>query len=224
MNRLLIFSIFFTFVAFPPSSFAQTSPTAYITWRANNFYPAGFTGKALPTPGTRILVAAEIVKNGKLFDSSTSLFSWSVDGRLALTGVGKKEYSFTATKNDNNSHFVQVSVKMGVDIAVDSLTIPLTIPQAVIEAPFPFGRVPENTKGSAQAIPYFFNVTSFSDLLFSWRVNSFEKNAGTNNQLAFETGSPQLASDKLLEIVSYIQTAKGAYELATSRAQLTIIK
>ncbi|MFA6407562.1 MAG: hypothetical protein WCV80_02550 [Candidatus Paceibacterota bacterium] len=216
--------LLFLLVALPLSSFAQTSPTTYITWRANNFYPAGFKGKALPTPGTTIIIAAEVIKSGKLFDSSTATFSWSVDGRSALTGVGKKEYSFVATKKDSKSHFVQVSIKSGMETITGAITIPLTVPQTVIEAPFPMKKVSENIKGNIQAIPYFFNITSISDLLFSWRVNSFNKNAGSDNQLTFETGSPQLATDRLLEIVSYIQNTKGIYELATSRTQLTIIK
>src|SRR3989338_5844802 len=97
-RRKKLFSLFGLFVLaaliFANASFAQTSsPRVLLTWQAKNYVPAGYLGKALPSPSSIVTASVEIIDQGKIADLSKNNVYWYLNGSLVGSGVGKKTVS-----------------------------------------------------------------------------------------------------------------------------------
>ncbi|MCL5114251.1 MAG: hypothetical protein M1604_00515, partial [Patescibacteria group bacterium] len=57
-------------IAAKTSAQAANNYSAIITWRANDYYPSDFLGKALPTNGTTVSLSVIVLNNQKIQDAS----------------------------------------------------------------------------------------------------------------------------------------------------------
>lgn len=217
-----IYFLLFLFFAIPLAAGADTGSSLFVTWKANNLFPSNFQGKALPSPGTSIDVSVEMAKNGVIADPAKTLFTWAVDGRNVVEGMGKNRFTFSAEKNADNAHFVRVTAETGSESVNSSINVPVVAPFSVIETPFPFNSIPKNTRVSLRAVPYFFNVSSLQDLLFGWQMNDFKANMKQDNVLSFDVGDPNRNTAKEVNITSYTQNSLKDYEIIITRKTLTI--
>lgn len=200
---------------------AQTPITQIIiTWRANNFYPADYKGKALAAPNTPITVGAEIIQNNKFADSSKASFIWYVDEKLISRGDGLKEAMFTANKPVGDSHFVMVSVKLDGKTIENSVRIPVERPIVVVDLPLPGSITRAGSEILIRAVPFFFNVPSLDDLKFSWQVND-QKTEGKDS-LLLKIGAPQTQSQKIIRIDSFVQNLRDLLEFGRVKSQLFV--
>ncbi len=204
---------------------AQAPAQVILTWQANNFYPADYTGKALATPNTPVTVSTEILRDGKLIDLSKGTFTWYVDEKLLNRTQGLKEILFTVKKPVGDSHFIRVTIQSGNDFFESSIRIPVSQQIVVLESPYPNNIVRAGSQAVLQAMPYFFNIPSFQDLTFSWQINDGERGGnGSDNQLVLNIGTPQTPNQDKLRITTFVQNENNLLEFANERLRLTIIK
>ena len=201
---------------------AQTPAQVIMTWRADNFYPADFGGKAPATPGTPITVSTEVLRGGKLTDLSDAAFTWYVDEKLRGRGEGLKEIAFSANKSVGDSHFIRVNIQSSEgEVFESSIRVPISSPMVVLESPYPNQLVKSGDRAEVTAVPYFFNVSSFQNLNFFWRVdNGATEESGNDNQLTLNTGGAK--PGQTIQITGTARNIKNALEAATSRIRLVI--
>lgn len=226
-NILLLglFTAVFTLSAFGVVS-AQTTPagnySAIITWRANNYFPSNFTGKALPTNGTTVSLSAILLDNQKIQDLSNLPILWYVDGNFLNGGIGDYQTSFHITKTAGDSNTVNVQIGAANQTISGSVNIPVTSYRAVVNVPYPTNTVPQNSVANLEIIPYFFNVKSFSDFLFSWNINNLQNvTSTTQNTLSLNIGQVGPAESAVGVNVS-VQNTANQFEFAYGKTNLYV--
>jgi len=200
---------------------AQTADQVILTWQANNFYPADYEGKAQATPGSSIHVAAEVIKNGQFLDLSGSTSTWYVDENFQNREQGLKELVFTAGGRGIDSHFVRVTITTQTDSYEAAIKIPLAKPQAVILNNKLTATVKPNSEVTLQAIPYFWNIDSLQNLVFTWQVN-LEREQTRTNQLTIKVGEPKFEDQKNIRVDLLVQNPQNPLEYIRSFTQLFI--
>ncbi len=208
-------------LTFTNVSFSQSNTQVIITWRANNFYPANFSGKPLPTPGTPVILDAEILNAGKLMDLSQANFTWYVDEKIISSGQGLKETVFNGQKTEGDDYFVRVAIELNGNKFENSTRVPAASPFIVIENPNADKNISPKSQASMEIIPYFFNVSSLDDLIFSWNINGNPVNSN-NNQLTINVGTPQTPDQSIIQIGAFTQNRKNPLEFASAKTKLFI--
>jgi hypothetical protein len=208
-------------VATKTSAQAANNYSAVITWRANNYYPSDFIGKALPTNGTTVSLFVIVLNNQKIQDASNLPILWYVDGNFMNGGVGESQTNFTVTKTAGDSHIVSVQIGVGGQTISASTRIPVVNYRAVINAPYPAQTVNQNSTANLEIIPYFFNVGSFNDFLFSWTINNLQSvTSTTDNTLSLQVG--QVGAAQNISINASVQNTANAFEFAYGKTNLYV--
>ncbi|KKU94495.1 MAG: hypothetical protein UY26_C0001G0047 [Candidatus Jorgensenbacteria bacterium GW2011_GWA1_48_13] len=200
---------------------AQMPAQVLLTWQANNFYPADYQGKALATPKTPVSVSAEFLRNGKFLDISKSNFTWLVDEKLLSSGVGLKEVVFNVNKSPGDSHFMRVSINSNGEIFGSSVRVPVSKPILALEAAYPDALVRAGSRATVEAVPYFFNVSSLQNLVFSWQVgDGNQKESGSDNELVLNVGTP--TGVEPITIFGSARNVNDLLEFASDRIRLIV--
>ncbi len=208
-------------IAAKTSAQAANNYSAIITWRANDYYPSDFLGKALPTNGTTVSLSVIVLNNQKIQDASNLPILWYVDGNFMNGGVGESQTNFTVTKTAGDSHIVSVQIGAGGQTISASARIPVVNYRAVINAPYPAQTVNQNSTANLEIIPYFFNVNSFNDFLFSWTVNNLQSvTSTTDNTLSLKVG--QIGATQNISIDASVQNTANAFEFAYGKTNLYV--
>lgn len=201
-----IFVFVFALVVFVPFSFivkAQTTQDAFITWHANDFYPSDFGGKAVPVNRGTINASVALTNNGKLMDTTTMLVSWYLDGGFFEKGVGLSTVTVPVGKNFGATYSLKASINASEGL-IDALTvIPVGQPRVVLDLPDPDPSAKSGDSLTVRSIPYFFNINSLADLLFSWTVNGTSQN---NNSSVITMNIGDLGDLSAISIKNSVQT------------------
>lgn len=144
---------------------------AILSWQANNFYPSNYQGKAMATDGTGVTVSLAITNsNGQVINPSNADLRWYLDSRLVNSGVGLTNININ-TRGSSGEHQIRVEGVLNGQPINGGVTIPKRSPSLAIESRYPY-----NTSWGEplvfRSIPYFFNVSSLSDINFSWQINN----------------------------------------------------
>jgi len=209
-------------LAAAPTAFAQTTENyeVFITWRADNFFPSDYSGKAWAAPFSPIEAAAVLTKNKKIADLSNAEIFWYLDKELIGKGLGRQSESFNISKQSGDKHFLSVSIKTEAGKRHESaLEIPVLGPKLAIANNFMSNSVPANSRLQMSVVPYFFNIRSLDDLLMKWRVNNQISEGG---QLTINTGMPVLKIDKTFFAEIEAQNRKNAFEKISERLKMEI--
>jgi len=182
------FVIVLFFVAY--SFVGAATPSIILTWKTNNFYPSDFQGKALPITGSVVTASAAVLRDGALTDPKEITFTWYLDDTWITQELGKREVTVTASKLFGDAHFIRVVASLPTGERIDSsVKIPVTHPDLVIE-------VSEGESGNndtLRVIPFFFNVSSLANLIFSWEIDGI-KQSSQSNTLSLPSGLAPTAS------------------------------
>lgn len=201
------------FIALLTSAYAIGAPQLLITWRANNYYPINYEGRALPTPGTPVTVSTEATVDGKLIDLTKTDIAWYKDGDRFDLGTGLKETTFNAEETETKSHFIRAVATINGASAEQTIRIPVTNPTAVLEVPYPNRVIPAGTVVNLVSVPYFFNADSISAFIFSWQVGDLKQNTRSDNLLAVNVGTPYTDDQRTVTVKSYIQNRNNPFEI-----------
>jgi hypothetical protein len=190
VKKVILFGFFIlsAFLFFSlKSADAQTasSPQFLITWKASNSYiPSFYTGKALPTQGSKITASLELISNGHILDLSSQNIYWYVDEVLVGGGAGVQQVTFPPFGTPPGSLILEVDLpQYSSGYLIHSINIPFVEPMAVIDAPYPNQEFSTNLL-TVQGIPFFFYATSSDNLSFSWSVNGQAGSNAENPQVA----------------------------------------
>lgn len=203
----------------PAFCLAADAPQILITWQAQNFVPAGYPGKILPTTGTRIKAGVEVLKDGKLLDLSKNRVQWFLDDDLLDRELGLKEIVFRIVKPVGYSHYLRVAIDYEGEQISAGKEILIIKPKVVIKTPLfnqislPLG------KNLLQALPYFFNVVNLKDIIFHWTVN--EQKLQGNDFLELEL-TPPLPTGHRLNIKVAGQNTNSDLEFGFSEINLNV--
>jgi len=167
---------------------AQTAPQFLITWKTTGSYtPSFYQGKALPTYGSNITASLELVSQGKLIDLSQQNIYWYTNDVLVGGGTGTQQVTFPPLGEAPNSMTLRVTLpNYSSGYLIHEVQIPMVEPVAVLYAPYPNGQFSGNPL-TIEAIPYFFNVPSASNLTYSWSVNDQSGPSAENPESAVIT-------------------------------------
>lgn len=225
-NGILILGLVFLFFA---SGFyfrinAQTNSQIIITWQAQDFAPAGYQGKILPSPGANIKLSLELVTQNKLQNLSKADILWYLDGKLLDRGQGLKETDFVVSKSAGYSHFVRTVINYNQQAYEGNINMVIASPKIVIKTPSPANSSIPLGKNIFIAIPYFFNATNLQQLIFNWSANG-QTVQGNNilggNILELDV-VPPIPIDQNLNIKVIIQNSNNDLEFGSEEINLNI--
>ncbi len=204
---------------------AQATPansySATITWSSTSYSPSNFAGKHLATNGSSIVLSAIVLNNGKVADVSQSPILWYLDQDFLDGGIGQQQASFKVTQTAGGSHFVNVRIQLPDQTVSAAENIPIVSYKAVIDAPYPSNTVANNSTINLSLIPYFFNISSFGDLSFSWDINGTQQTASnSDNILSLNIGNQP--SGQGIGIKGSIQNNRNQYEAVSSNTTLSV--
>ncbi|MGC9610648.1 MAG: hypothetical protein ABSE68_00250 [Minisyncoccia bacterium] len=204
------------------SVMGQTQNTqVIITWRANSYFPADYAGKASAAPGAALTASAELISAGKLQDIVNANINWSLNGNLIDGGTGLKTVSFTAAAQNQGYEILNVSINTSKGVLENSTRIPVSKPEVVLSFPYPQKSAKAGGQITVSAIPFFFNVLSFDDLKFDWRINN-EKVTVDGNKITANIGTPQSDFQNSVQILATVQNSKNLLEFARGTLILPI--
>lgn len=111
-------------------SAAQTTPLATLEWEAESSRPAGYTGRALASPGTRVAVTLLPVSAAPL---GTLQPEWLLDG-AAVSAPDPLTIRFVVTRDPGVGHTVLARVRNVKTQAVEELTllVPVVRPEVLL--------------------------------------------------------------------------------------------
>ena len=148
-----------------------------LIWSSKSYVPPQYQGKALPSRGSKITVAALPVKKLTV-NPETYYYNWVLDGDIAgyANGRGNISFIFTASAPGNSAHQVELAILNSEGFVLNkyAVSIPIVEPQAVLwqsetgyAAKDTFVTSPGRTINFT-AVPLFFNIKSPADINFDW--------------------------------------------------------
>lgn len=219
MRKTIISIALFLVLAATTVSAQTPAMQLFLTWKALNFYPSNFEGKALATLNSTVVVSLEAIRGGTWLDLSPYELAWELDGTYLGGGRGVKQVRFIVTKGFGDSHFLRVSARLGSEILETSTRIPVADQRVVIDAPYPDHLARGNTI-TLHAVPFFFNIASLSDLSFTWTVGGERRAVGSDNELIISGGTTP--SPRILNVTLEAQNRVNPQETASARGQFSI--
>lgn len=165
----------------PRASAQGAQPQLLVSWQADTYVPSGFSGKTMPASDSQILAGVDLIDNGRRVDLSAYKVFWYIDEKFYQGATGLTRISFAAP------HFIgETFIRLRVSVTDynggvgKTITVPVVVPEAVIQSSAPDLAAP-SAPFNLQAYPYFFNVTSPSQLNFTWSLGGVE--VGRQNPL-----------------------------------------
>jgi hypothetical protein len=176
--RYYLFPVFLALaiMVFAVSVHAQTLPgqatsELLITWQvARSYVPPSYLGKALPNLSSPITASVEAFTGAARGNLSNVTVYWYLNDVLLGGGPGVRTMTFNVMGGGGSQTLRVEATDYPGGLLTSSVTIPPVNPTVVIEAPYSGGFFSANPLLVA-AVPYFFAVTSPSQLGFTWTVN-----------------------------------------------------
>lgn len=179
ISIILSLAVLLSFSGLGRSSAQQQAPELFITWKAATYAPPNFAGKVLPVAGSLIVASFEVIDQGVPANLSRQTVYWYINGNFFKGGEGIQSLRFGAPAGGGDIDLRVQLPNYKNNFLVKTVTIPVVEPEAVIESPFPDGKI-SNPSIQLKGVPYFFNTKTLADLSFSWQVNG-QAPKGTEN-------------------------------------------
>jgi len=218
-KKIFISILVIVFLGLSFKSHAQNAlPAAnlILSWEANNYFPANYPLKALATPTTPILVAAELIQDGKIIDTSKAEFRWYVNGELFSRGNGLKEILIQPSMPpiQISSYSIRTEVYLEKNQYENNLNINLFKPVVVIDYPSMIKTFKDKDKIALQIVPYFFDVNNFSDFDFFWKINfELQKQFNGKNAILLTVDKNWANTDNSFRLTAGVKDKKNFWSL-----------
>ena len=220
----LVLAAFVIFFALFSKFAAAAGPELLITWRAKSYVPPDYSGKILPTANSEMTASLEVINQGRVVDISGQTIYWYVNGNLISNGKGVQTVTFHTPNSLPNVATIKAELPFysGGDL-LSEVSIPVVPPEAVIEAAYPNSSFYGGT-AEAKAFPYFFNVSTANDLIFSWSVNGQIPTSSENPSILSVNSDPNMPVGSTLLIALDIQNQTNPLEAASKIVSLIFSK
>lgn len=213
--RRLAFTLPFLFIALFAvyRTAAQEAAPAkmFITWKPATYAPAFYEGRLLPTVGSRVTASVFALQNGHLVELAGKTIYWYLNDEFIEGGADQQTVEFRLPNElPNMVADLMVRLPDTAEGLVKTIEIPIIAPRAVIDAPFPRSVV-TGPSFTVRALPYFFNIRSTGQLVYSWSVNGEQPssedpaNLTVNIEPGSAPGSPIVISLNLRNPISYFE-------------------
>lgn len=172
-------------------TFDLTPSVVSLVWEANSYTPPWYKGRALPSPGVSVKIAAHswfVDKKGTRVPDSEILYTWKKNNipLSAQSGLGRSSVLIPGPQMyGDDTVSVSLDAKDGSFHSEASVRIPSTLPHVTLYTMNGAGGVSYNnaitdatevhdTETTLVAEPYFMSVSSRSDanLQYDWHVDS----------------------------------------------------
>lgn len=214
---IMLYSLFFIY-----TSSAQVAPQFMITWKANAYAPSDFQGKVLPNGNTVVDLAVELIDSNRLVNLSQNEIRWYVNNTLIASGRGLKTTTYVPTQFTRGSLTVRVEIRDYRGAHREGrIAIPVVDPQVVIEIPRPNNRIAPEIH-SFRALPYFFNITSLSQLGFTWSINGAEAGGIVEDPALADVDATGLPSGFNLTLNVLVNSLIRQIEVANNRVSIIV--
>ena len=141
----------------------------------------------MPINGTAVNVNFELIDGGKLADLSKTIVRWYVNDKLVANenkGLGIKNIKINIPDFKGDTTEIRIAVlgyKDG-DLIDKVIEIPISGPEAIINAPYPDGKIGIGSS-VLELVPFFFNISDISNFSIDWLVNGRTPNSSNNPYL-----------------------------------------
>ena len=149
-----------------------SSPVAVITWSASGSYvPPAYVGKKLPTNASTITASVTVFDKGRVANLTGNTIYWYFNDTLLGGGLGARSTSFIPFISNGDSGKLKVQIPdYAGGLVIKTIPISVVSPVAVIKTLYPAAAFSDNPL-VVFAEPYFFPVSSASQLSYRWSVN-----------------------------------------------------
>ena len=196
-----------------PASAQTASTQGILTWQAQNFFPADFQGKSLPTENARVLVSLSALRAGRFVDLSKTPVRWFLDTKSVAQGVGLTDLEFTVKKQHGDFQYVRASIEWSSAETQDvAIQIPVTDSFVSIGGVSPNTPLSPGVDVTLEAFPYFFNIASLSELNFFWTVNGKRITGVLGNAVTLTVPFADTAQNSSLTVDIVAQGKKNLLE------------
>ena len=208
-----------------------------LVWVAETLVPQWYKGKALPSPGSIVSVAAipQIMVGGKTISPKNLIYQWGLDDEeKTRVGVGEDIFRIKTSDLPRSLHHVTLTVedtgrtvKKSGEIFIEPLA-----PRLVIYHSTPLGGVDPRSAQSFFFIklrglvdfvaePFFFPVKSRNELSFRWSVAGLDATGAPENPhvLTLDTSQRQPGEVPIETVVSW----KGGFIPIITTRTLTLL-
>jgi len=177
----------FCFLLFFPVQSQTSEINITLTWSTDTYVPLDYPGKALPTRGSTIEVAANVDWPAKAqkINPHELVYNWFLDDHIqkADSGQGKQTFQFNIGDSLTRRRLVKAKIENTEGILIASTPSYLSIkphqPEIILEAKIPslepLNSIPKYQISSNQEIefaakPYFFNIKDKDELNYHWNL------------------------------------------------------
>jgi hypothetical protein len=172
-----------------------------LTWKANNYTPPTYKGKAIPSGRTAIIASMQLIDNGEIVDVSDRKIIWYVNNEFYESGLGLQTIQTGTPKFPGEIVFIRAEIQNYKNQnLLKTVEIKTVRPEIIIETSYPNNTTFERVL-TAYANPYFFNVKNAKDLVYKWTVNEQEAQSTENPQVLTIGLSEEAKNDLRLDIV-----------------------
>ncbi len=215
----LVYALFAT-----QAAFAQAAPFEFVTsWRAHSYAPPMYVGKILPTANTRVTASFTLLEKHASVDTSKTMVRWFLNDQFLTSGIGAQSVTFTTddlTLSGALTLKVFIPRFRGKEDLIRFIDIPIVRPELVIRAPYIGGNINAGNH-TFEALPYFWNINSTSDLLIRWVAGNDQSPEG-RGQGAITLTIPQPRRPTPLTISLSAKHATNEFEVGSASVELLI--
>ena len=176
----------------------------------------------MPISGTSVAIALEVNDNKKIADVSKNEIRWFSNNQLIASGAGLKNIIYTVPSTAAGDTAIKVVIinYRGANLEKFS-AIPITNPEVVIESPYPEEEI-SKAVSVFRAVPYFFNVVSLENFVFTWLANNQPATdaVGNSNILTLDTNGSQTGDQVIISVTT--TNTKNGLESAQKTSVLKI--
>jgi len=182
-----LLAIVFCFLWFFPVQSQTPQINITLTWSTDTYVPLDYPGKALPTRGSTIEIAANVdwPTKAQEINPQELIYNWFLDDHIqkADSGQGKQIFQFNIGDSLTRRRLVKVKIENTEGTLIASTPSYLSIkprqPEIILEAKIPFleplNSIREYQISANQEIeftvrPYFFNIKDIDELNYHWSL------------------------------------------------------
>lgn len=205
----------------------------YIDWSAQTYAPAEYSGKTLPTYGSKITLSATPLS---YINENNYIYNWIIDAEDTPNDNGEPVASFISNKTSGGEHSIYLSItdkKAEKVIKEIGLVIPIFEPKTIIYNQTAAGAVlPLNNNNvfnsgsevSLIALPFFFNKTASGKILdYQWKINNQKIGGVADEPNKLSIAFPKnISAGTQYQLNLFIENPFDAFQFAEKNYKLTI--
>lgn len=209
---------------FPFAAFAavQSTPELLLTWKANTYVPAVFSGVIFPTLGSTVDAAVTLIDGGKPISLAKQEVRWFLNNKLMKGDIGANVAQFTVgTFTSAGSLAIKVALNYRGKLLESTVIVPVAQPELVIRVPSPDETL---SVGShiLKSLPYYWNIADSNALRVSWNANN-NPATGEGDQTIINLDIPSALIGANLSLTASATNPENDLESNRTTRRLTIL-